>query len=526
MVECCLWYNKVIIQKAKEGEGGAQMARYKEYNYNQMRLLAVSLQYQLMPGTLEFAIHELLDSRVDTFIFEEDYSNDITGRKAYDPKILLKVVLMAYSRGILTSRKIERACKENVTFMALSCCQQPDHSTIAAFISSMEDRVASIFSNILLVSHEEKLLGGTHFSLDGVKLSSNASKEWSGKHSELRGKQKKLEEKVRQAVRQHKQADKREDDGGSEKERRERRIKRLRQRAERIEEFLQENDQKIGSKNKEIKNNVTDPESAYMKTSHGMQQGYNAQALVDSRGQIIIHAEASSQPQDFKQMESVLPHAKQTAKEAGLGKDYFEGKILSADSNYHSEKNLKTCEEEKIDAYIPDTQFRKRDMRFESRDRHKPKREQKFNMNDFIYDAKKDTYICKNGKALTMQSASHKIGMSLFRSYRSKERDCKGCQYTGKCFKRKNGLRKSLAIMIGRIGENYSDKMREKIDTLRGRKIYEKRLAIVEPAFANIGYHKGMNRFTLRGLKKVDIQWKLYCIVHNIGKISTLAMAT
>lgn len=502
------------------------MARYKEYDYNQMRLLSVSLEGQLMPGTLEFAIHELLDSRVEITIFEGDYSNDLTGRKAYDPKILLKVVLLAYSRGILTSRKIERACRENVTFMALSCCQRPDHSTIAGFISAMGDKIPSLFSNILLVCHEEGLLGGTHFSLDGVKLSSNASKEWSGKHSELRQKQKKLEEKVRQAVKQHKEADKRSEYRQSEKERRERRIKRLRQRAERIEEFLKENEPKIGSGNREIKNNITDPESAYMKTSHGMQQGYNAQALVDSKEQIILHAEAASQPQDFSQIEKVLPKAKETLKEAGLGEDYLEGKILSADSNYHSDKNLKTCEKEKVDAYIPDTQFRKRDIRFEERDKYKPKRDEKFKIDDFKHDVKGDSYICKNGKVLTLQSASHKIGKSVFKSYRSKERDCKGCRYTEQCFKRENGKRKSLAIMIGRIGKDYSKKMREKIDTLRGRMIYEKRLAIVEPVFANIGYHKGMNRFTLRGRKKVDIQWKLYCMVHNIGKICSLAMAT
>src|SRR3990172_2054934 len=181
------------------------MARYKEYDYNQMRLLPVSLQGQLMPGTLEFAIHELLDSRVDTSIYEGDYNNDLTGRKAYDPKILLKVVLMAYSRGILSSRRIERACKENVTFMALSCCQEPDHSTISVFISSMGDKIVSLFSNILLICEEEGLLGGTHFSLDGVKLPSNASKEWSGTHSELLKKQKKIEEKVKQAVKRHKE---------------------------------------------------------------------------------------------------------------------------------------------------------------------------------------------------------------------------------------------------------------------------------------------------------------------------------
>ena len=221
----------------------------------------------------------------------------------------------------------------------------------------------------------------------------------------------------------------------------------------------------------------------------------------------------------------MIPKAKETVKEAGMGEDYFEGKIVSADSNYHSEKNLKVCEEEKLDAYIPDTQFRKRDVRFEGRDRHKPKREERFDLKDFTYNAKQDCYICPNGKVLSMHSAGHKIDGSLYKRYRSKEGDCPGCEYSEECFKGKGRLRKTLAIMIGRIGKNYSDRMKKKIDTLRGREIYEKRLAIVEPPFANIEYHKGMNRFTLRSRKKVDIQWKLYCMVHNIGKICTLAMA-
>jgi len=102
-----------------------------------MVIIPVSLEKQLMPGTLEFAIHELIQRRIDTSIFDRTYHNDETGCSAYDPKILLKVVLLAYSRGILSSRKIEQACRENITFMALACGMVPDHSTVAAFISSM-----------------------------------------------------------------------------------------------------------------------------------------------------------------------------------------------------------------------------------------------------------------------------------------------------------------------------------------------------------------------------------------------------
>jgi transposase len=110
------------------------MARYKRYDYSQDVLIPVSLEGQLMPGTMEFAIHTLVETRMDISIFDERYKNDETGCWAYDPKVLLKVVLLGYSRGLISSRKIERACKENVTFMALACGQRADHSTIASFV--------------------------------------------------------------------------------------------------------------------------------------------------------------------------------------------------------------------------------------------------------------------------------------------------------------------------------------------------------------------------------------------------------
>lgn len=113
------------------------MAKYKPYDYSQSLLIPVFLQEQLMPGTLEFAIHTLVEGRMDMSVFDDKYQNDETGRRAYDPKVLLKAVLLAYSRGLISSRQIERACCENVTFMAMSCNQRPDHSTLATFVSSI-----------------------------------------------------------------------------------------------------------------------------------------------------------------------------------------------------------------------------------------------------------------------------------------------------------------------------------------------------------------------------------------------------
>ncbi len=181
------------------------MARYKKYDYNQMMMVPVSLTDQLLPGTLEYAIHRLIEERIDTSSFDAAYASDERGRSAYDPKVLMKVILFAYSRGILHSRRIERASKENITFIALACGQAPDHSTIAAFVSSMgQEQIAGLFTQVLLVCEEEGLLGGTHFSLDGLKFSSNASKEWTDKHK--RGKNDIRQENVYRGtgVRQHK----------------------------------------------------------------------------------------------------------------------------------------------------------------------------------------------------------------------------------------------------------------------------------------------------------------------------------
>ena len=168
------------------------MAKYKRYDYDQMIMLPVSLEKQLSPGTLEFAIHTLVETRMELSLFDEKYKNDETGRLADDPKILLKIVLFAYSRGLIGSRRIEQACRENVVFIALSCGQKPDHSTIAAFVSSMKDEIMPLFRDVLMVCEEEGLLGGSFFAPDGLKLPANASMEWSGTQAKLRTKKEKI----------------------------------------------------------------------------------------------------------------------------------------------------------------------------------------------------------------------------------------------------------------------------------------------------------------------------------------------
>jgi transposase len=502
------------------------MAKYKTEDYSQKLLIAASLEEQLMPGSLEFAIHTLVESRMDTSIFDDRYHNDETGRRAYNPKILLKVILFAYSRGLVHSRQIERACKNNVTFMALSCMQCPDHSTIAAFVSSMKDEVLPLFRDILLVCEDEGLLAGSFFALDGCKLPSNASKESSGTVSDLVRKKEKIEKKVKQLLEKQVEADKSGDDddsggGSSGGPDRTRQIERLQKKADRIERFLKENGPKLGKQGREIKSNITDNESAKMITSHGVIQGYNGQALVDSKHQVIVHGEAFGSGQDHYHIPPMLDGAKQNMHAIGHSDDkYFAKKTLVADTNYFSPTNLNKCEDEGVDAYIPDKDFRKRDPRFATQERYRPKKEKRFTLQDFKHNEQTDEYVCPQGKVLRRKVKKSIQDGVIYRRYASDEKDCKGCKVKRRCIRGREGKRRYLNVPFGRVSANLTKQMAEKIDTDKGRSMYHKRMAIVEPAFANIRYMKRLDRFTLRGRLKVNIQWVLYCMVHNIGKIA------
>jgi len=395
-------------------------------------MIPISLEHQLIPGTLEFAIHTLVEDRMDISVFEDRYNNDETGRWAYDPKVLLKVVLFAYSRGLISSRKMERACRENITFMALTCGQCPDHSTIAAFVSSMRDEILPLFRDVLLVCDESHLLGGTLFALDGSKVPSNASKEWSGKIADLKRKKEKIEKQVKGLLRRQVETDQRDEEPEKTGENESllnptKQIERLKKNAKRIGRFLKGHGPRLGRQGKEVKSNVTDNESANMMTSHGTIQGYNGQALVDSKHQVIVHAEAFGEGQDHYHIGPMIEVAKDNMEALGYGDNYFEGKKLVADSNYSSPANLSQCKEERLDAYIPDIRFRTRDPRFATQERWGSRRTKRFILEDFQYQKETDEYICPNGKRLRSVRRKAIANNVIYRRYLADHEECIRC---------------------------------------------------------------------------------------------------
>ncbi len=387
----------------------------------------------------------------------------------------------------------------------------------------MQDLILTVFRDILLVCEKEGLLGGTSFSLDGLKLPSNASKDMSGTFDELAHKKKKLEEKVQRLLKKQIVKDRKdkEREDNRDLQNREKQINRLKKRAEKIGRFLEENEPKKSARgNKELKSNVTDNESCKMSTSHGTIQGYNGQALVDDKHQVIMAGHASGKGQDYDHLVTTIDQAKENVNTVGLGENWFKDKEVLADSNYHSTTNLKKCKEEELDAYIPDSNFRKRDARFDNQGRYKPKKKRKlFKLEDFIYEETSDSYICPGGERLTLRANHARIGYKDYKRYGAPEGVCLKCKLRKRCMPSPTAKRKYLAIDLGHSPEDLIGQMVAKVDTEKGKERYERRLAIVEPVFANIREHKGFKRFTLRGKSKVDVQWILMCMIHNIEKI-------
>ena len=142
------------------------MARYKLIDTSP-RLLPVDLSRQLLPGTFEHALNHLIDHELDLSGFDARYRNDRVGASAWPPGMLLKVILFAYSRGIVSSRAIERACREHVTFIALSGDSMPHFTTLAGFVSSLGEDIAPLFAQVLYLCDRQGLIGRVMFAIDG-----------------------------------------------------------------------------------------------------------------------------------------------------------------------------------------------------------------------------------------------------------------------------------------------------------------------------------------------------------------------
>lgn len=509
------------------------MARYKPYDVNQDKFIPICFRDQILPGSFEHALNEIVDQHIDLTPFARRYTNDETGRLAYDPAVLLKIVLYGYYKGLVSSRRLAEACERHVQFMALSADSRPHFTTIADFVAQMHQEVTSVFTDVLLYAGELNLIGQDTFAIDGCKLPSNASKQWSGTLKDLRHKQKKLETAARKIVARHQAQDAQEKNSpvvAQEEKKRatyERKIAKIRR-------FLRTAQPNLGPSGNERKSNITDPDSAKMSTNHGVIQGYNGIAVVDAKHQIVVSAQAHGEGQEAHLLAPMIETTREQCQAAAIAEDVFEETKLAADAGYSSEAGVRYTQEEDIDAYIADRNHRNRDPAFANADRYKTRsREEKrrragrnpehYTSKDFDYDEANRTCRCPAGNNLYRNGNNIDVNGYLGVKFRGAKSVCGPCTLRRRCLTTPDTTAtKQVTIFIGKaesLKEKPIEKMKRKFDTVMGRFIYNQRIAIVEPVFANL-QNKGMRRFTLRGKDKVDAQWKLFTLVHNIEKIA------
>ena len=127
------------------------MAHYKDTEKGQGLFLTVNLSEQIVPGTFEYTLDNLIGEKLDLSIFDRKYNNDETGAAAIEPGILLKIILYCYSMGIISSRKIAKMCETNMVVKALAEDTEPHYTTISNFVSGMGGEIEKVFSEVLLV---------------------------------------------------------------------------------------------------------------------------------------------------------------------------------------------------------------------------------------------------------------------------------------------------------------------------------------------------------------------------------------
>ncbi|MCP3930457.1 MAG: IS1182 family transposase [Bacteroidetes bacterium] len=502
------------------------MAKYKKYSYAQGVFLPIFFDNQILPGTFEYSLNHLIDNEVDLTVFDKRYNNDKTGAPAYDPRILLKIVLYAYSRGITSSRRIARCCEENIVFIALSAHTRPHFTTIADFISKQDEQAIALFQEIILICDEMGLIGREMFAVDGCKLPSNASKEWSGTKKDFKNKALKLEKAIGRIIQKHQEIDHIEEENNI-VDTDTQYIATLQSQIKKIRDWTNNNDDKLGASGKPVKSNITDNDSAKMKTSNGVIQGYNGLAMVDSKHQVVVGAEAFGKGPEQDLLKPMINSTKENLEE-----NVFEKTILTADSGFHTRKNMDMLAEQSIDAYVADNLFRKRDPRFDNYGRYKDqtqkellrkqKRTKLFSKKDFYFDPEFKFCMCPAGKRLYRSGNGVDTKGNFVTRFKGPKSACGPCKLRSKCLRKPDQTpKRSIAYFHNckKAPITALTKMKHKIDSPSGRQIYSKRLGTVEPVFGHIRHTMKLNWFSMRGKTKVNCQWLLFCAVHNLKKI-------
>jgi hypothetical protein len=275
-----------------------------------------------------------------------------------------------------------------------------------------------------------------------------------------------------------------------------------------------------------------------MTTSKGTIQGYNGVATVDKKHQVIVDATAYGEGQEHHTLQPVLTQVQDCYQRLGIDHDVLGHVIVTADTGFANEANMAYLHDNDIDGYIPDNQFRSRDPKFKDNKKKHPERKRQnrkqsnqIPASEFIFDPINKTCICPAGEAMWLKKEGLDMQGNPKLFFEGRLTKCRVCPLKMRCMRnpssadtRKGNGRQVSFILNDKRQPTYTDWMKHRVDSDRGKQIYSHRMSVVEPVFGNIGYNKRLNRFSLRGKAKVNAQWQLYCLVHNIEKIQNYAL--
>ena len=456
----------------------------RPYSQSQRLLFPPNLREVIAEDDLCMVIDEVVNFLDLSVLYAKVPSE---GNLSYHPKMMLKIVVYAYANGIFSSRKIAKALGENVAFIYLAAWQRPDFRTINNFRKNNLGELDDLFVQIVRICQKLKMVKLGHISIDSSRFKANAADRRSYDR-------KRIAREIKRLLDQAEEADQKEDAQFGPENSGDELPKEIRDRNRRIEK-LKEIKKQLDQEDKE-KLNATDADAVFMKTTAGIKTAYNAQAAVDEHQQVIIAADVTNQSYD---VDHLLPMVDQAQENTASSL-----RVLSADAGYSSADNLERLEARNIDAYIPDDQYQSR---------LRGKKVARFDKDNFGYDPRRDVFICPEGKQLPFVYRQRRNDKGAYLIYQ-----CSGgseCGHWGQCTTNKKGR-----TVCRRDIDEKIKQMRLKLDSKLGKAIYAKRKVIVEPVFGQIKAVQGFTDFKLRGLKKVNAEFKLVAIAHNVRKIS------
>jgi transposase len=364
--------------------------RFREYDQSQSFLLPPSLDDWLPQDHEARFISEVVENLLDLSVIYDSYLK-ADGYPPYDPSMMLKLLLYAYSTGVTSSREMERRCHVDLAFRWLAANAAPNYRSISRFRRRHLVALDALFVGVLALCAEAGLVKLGRVALDGTKLRASASRHKAMSYDRLGPRIEALEEEVRAILAEAEAADaaedaefgadRRGDEVPAELARRETRLVKLRAAKEALETEAKEKAAnkaeqrakdkgateaeateagaeaaKIARPEGRAQRNFTDPESRMMKTNEGFHYAFNAQALVDEEAQVIIATQVTNQAADAPQLMDMIEKADANLGAADID-DTFDTAL--ADAGYCSEDNLNTAEEAGVDVLIATGRIRR-----------------------------------------------------------------------------------------------------------------------------------------------------------------------